>query len=217
MKQFTADMGALLLHLAEVYPTHPMSDVTGCDPFKVLIACIMSLRTRDDTTMPLAEAFFQIADTPAKMAALSVAQIEKAIYPVGFYKTKAKNIKAICERLVSEFDSRVPDDIDTLLSFNGVGRKTANLVVGLGYDIPAVCVDVHVHRIYNRMGYLKTKTPEDTEFAIRKKLPKKYWNVLNRVLVRHGQDCCKPIGPMCAVCPIEKHCLKIDVKPKRTS
>lgn len=200
--------------LANTYKNHPMADVTHNDPYKVLVACIMSLRTRDDTTIPLAEKLFKVADTPQKMVKLSVSELEKLIYPVGFYKTKAVNIMEISQRLLAEFNGKVPDDIDTLLTFKGVGRKTANLVVGLGFQKPAVCVDVHVHRICNRLGYIQTKTPEDTEWALREKLNPQYWPIINKVLVRHGQECCKPIGPTCAICPVERYCQKVDVKPK---
>ncbi len=206
----------ILKTLSETYPTHPMSEVTDCDPYKVLVACIMSLRTRDDTTIPLAQNLFKIADTPEKMITLPLEKLQKLIYPVGFYKTKAENILEISHRLITEFDGKVPDDIDTLTQFKGVGRKTANLVVGLGFNKPAVCVDVHVHRISNRLGYIQTKTPEETEWALRDKLDKRFWPIINKVLVRHGQECCKPIGPLCHQCPIEQHCPKIDVKPKKT-
>ncbi len=211
------DIGTVITILADTYRHHPMSEVTQCDPYKVLIACIMSLRTRDDMTIPLAEKLFQQVDTPEKMVKLSVAEIEKLIYPVGFYKTKAVNILEISQRLLDEFDGNVPDDIDTLLQFKGVGRKTANLVVGLGFNKPAICVDVHVHRIGNRLGYVATKTPEDTEWALRDRLDEAYWNIVNRVLVRHGQECCKPINPQCDRCPVEAYCQKVGVKPKKTS
>lgn len=202
--------------LEQTYLTHPMSEITGCDPYKVLIACIMSLRTRDDTTMPLAKKLFEVADTPQKMLQLSLAQVQQYIYPVGFYKTKAVTILEISRQLVDRFGGVVPDDIDTLLEFKGVGRKTANLVVGLGYNKPAVCVDVHVHRISNRLGYLQTRTPEETEWALREKLDPRYWPIINKVLVRHGQECCKPVTPLCSRCPVEQFCQKVDVAPKAT-
>ncbi len=206
-------IGTVLEILAETYPTHPMSEITGCDPYKVLIACLMSLRTRDDTTFPLAEKLFKVADTPEKMVRLSLEDVQRYIYPVGFYKTKAVTILEISRRLIDEFGGQVPDDIETLTTFKGVGRKTANLVVGLGFDKPAVCVDVHVHRICNRLGYIETKDPEETEWALRDKLDVKYWPIVNKVLVRHGQECCKPIGPRCLECPVQAYCQKIGVKP----
>ena len=157
----------------------------------------------------------EIADTPETIAALGETKLAELIYPVGFYKTKAKDMIVMCERLISEFASEVPDDIDTLLTFRGIGRKTANLVRGLGHGKPAVCVDVHVHRICERLGYLSgCKDPEATEMAIRQKLPEAYWHIINRVLVRHGQDCCKPIKPLCSQCPVETNCDKVNVIPR---
>lgn len=188
-----------------------MSDITGCDPYKVMIACIMSLRTKDEITMPLAKNLFKIADTPQKMIKLSPEALQKLIYPVGFYKTKAISILDASHRIIDEFKGKVPDDIETLTKFKGIGRKTANLVVGLGYNKPAICVDTHVHRICNRLGYIQTKTPEETEKELRKKLPLKYWHIINRVLVLHGQECCKPIKPRCNVCPVENYCQKTGV------
>lgn len=205
-------IGTVLEILAGAYPTHPMSDVTGRDPYKVLVACIMSLRTRDETTMPLATRLFELADTPEKMVQIPLEKLQQLIYPVGFYKTKAATILEISRRILDEFGGHVPDDIDLLTRFKGVGRKTANLVVGLGYGKPAVCVDVHVHRICNRLGYIQTKTPEETEMQLRKKLDPKYWPLINRVMVRHGQECCKPIAPRCPECPVEAYCQKVGVK-----
>ena len=200
--------------LAETHTYHPMDEITEGDPYKVLVACVMSLRTKDDTTIPLAQKLFEIADTPAKMVKLPLEEVQRLIFPVGFYKTKAQTILDFSQRLIDEFDGQVPDDIDTLLTFKGVGRKTANLVVGLGFRKPAICVDVHVHRICYRLGYLNEKTPEDTEMALRKKLPVEYWRVINKVMVLHGQAICKPIGPLCHACPVESLCQKVDVKPR---
>lgn len=208
-------METVLDTLNEAYPSHPMGELTEGNPFRVLIACIMSLRTKDDMMIPLATRLFEIADTPETIAALGEKKLAELIYPVGFYKTKAKDMIVMCERLISEFASEVPDDIDTLLTFRGIGRKTANLVRGLGHGKPAVCVDVHVHRICERLGYLSgCKDPEATEMAIRKKLPETYWHIINRVLVRHGQDCCKPIKPICSQCPVETLCDKVNVIPR---
>ena len=184
-------------------------------PFMVLISCILSLRTKDETTSDASQRLFQMADTPEEMVLLSKKEIEKAIYPVGFYRIKADNILSICHDLIDKYDSRVPDTIDELLKFKGVGRKTANLVVTLGYKKPGICVDTHVHRITNRWGYVKTKTPEETEFALRKKLPKKYWLVINDLLVTYGQNVCKPISPHCSICPINRFCKKVGVDRSR--
>ena len=184
-------------------------------PFLVLISCILSLRTKDETTLPASERLFKIADTPQRMLRLTPKAIERVIFPVGFYRTKAKNILGICRDLIEKFDGTVPDDIETLLTFKGVGRKTANLVVTEGFGKPGVCVDTHVHRISNRFGYVSTKTPEETEWALRKKLPGKYWIEYNSTLVTWGQNVCKPISPLCSHCPIIKFCRRAGVTVSR--
>ncbi len=184
-------------------------------PFTVLISCILSLRTQDKTTHEASERLFRLAITPRKMVKLSTAAIQKAIYPVGFYKTKAENIKKICEILLSKSNGKVPDDLDALLELPGVGRKTANLVVTLGYGKPGICVDTHVHRITNRWGYVQTKTPEQTEMALRKKLPSEYWIIINDLLVSYGQNRCKPISPFCSTCRIRPYCDRKGVEVSR--
>ncbi len=188
---------------------------TSRDPFKVLISTVLSLRTKDETTAEASKKLFKLADNPADMIKLSEKEIIKAIYPVGFYKTKAKNIRSICHDLISKYGSKVPDDIDELLKLNGVGRKTANLVVTLGYDKPGICVDTHVHRISNRFGYIKTKTPDETETALRKKLPKEHWIDYNSLLVSFGQHLCRPISPFCSRCPVIKFCDRVGVTTSR--
>ena len=185
------------------------------DPFLVLISCILSLRTKDETTLPASERLFKLAAAPQKMLQLPVKQIEQAIFPVGFYHTKARSILGICKDLIEKHQGQVPDDIDTLLTFKGVGRKTANLVLTEGFGKLAVCVDTHVHRISNRFGYVKTKTPEETEWALRKKLPKKYWIEYNATLVTWGQNVCKPISPLCSQCPIKVFCKRAGVEKSR--
>lgn len=185
------------------------------DPFKVLISCILSLRTQDRTTGRASERLFKIAPDVHAMSRLSVKKISDTIYPVGFYKTKAERIHELCRTLIREYRSVVPDDIDELLKLKGVGRKTANLVVTLGYGKPGICVDTHVHRINNRLGYIKTKTPDKTEFALRGKLPEKYWLVINGLLVAFGQGICKPVSPLCSRCSIHKYCDKTGVKQHR--
>ncbi|MBQ8460133.1 endonuclease III [bacterium] len=179
------------------------------DPYLVLISCILSLRTNDKTTYPATLRMLKLAKTPQEMMQVNVEDLEKAIYPVGFYKNKAGQIIELSKILVEKYNGKVPCNIDELCKFRGVGRKTANLVLSRGFNTPAICVDVHVHRIFNRLGYLKTKNPEETEFALRKKLPKKYWIPINTLLVTHGQNVCKPIKPMCNKCPVEKYCAKI--------
>lgn len=182
------------------------------DPYLVLIACILSLRTNDRTTYPATLRMLKLAKTPEKMMNVSEDDLAKAIYPVGFYKNKAGQIIELSRLIVEKYDGKVPDSIDELCKFRGVGRKTANLVMTLGFGVPAICVDVHVHRIFNRLGYVKTKTPEETEFALREKLPVKYWIPVNSLLVTHGQNVCKPINPKCDICPIKKFCDRINVK-----
>lgn len=185
------------------------------DPFIVLIACILSLRTNDRTTYPATLRMLELGKTPNDFAKCDLAKLTKAIYPVGFYANKAKQIIELSQKLVEDYNSKVPDEIEELVKFNGVGRKTANLVLSEGFHIPAICVDVHVHRIFNRLGYVKTKNPEETEFALREKLPQKYWIDINSLLVTHGQNVCKPINPKCDVCPINEYCSKVGVKNTR--
>lgn len=178
------------------------------DPYLVLIACILSLRTNDKTTYPATLRMLELARTPGKMKNIKPEELAKAIYPVGFYENKAKQIIELSRQIDEDLNGKVPDEIEDLCKFNGVGRKTANLVLSRGFNKPAICVDVHVHRIFNRLGYVKTKNPEETEFALRKKLPEKYWIDINTLLVTHGQNVCKPINPKCSDCPIEKFCAK---------
>ena len=184
------------------------------DPFLVLIACILSLRTNDKTTYPATLRMLKIGKTPKDFAYCDIKELEQAIYPVGFYANKAKQIQELSKILYEQMDSKVPDEIEELIKFNGVGRKTANLVLALGFNKPAICVDVHVHRICNRWGYIKTKTPEETEFALREKLPLKHWLAINTILVTHGQNICKPINPKCSECPIKNYCPQGQNLPK---
>lgn len=179
------------------------------DPYLVLIACILSLRTNDRTTYPATLRMLELAKTPQEMMGVNVEDLEKVIYPVGFYKNKAGQIIELSKLIVEKYDGKVPDSIDELCKFRGVGRKTANLVMTLGFGEPAICVDVHVHRIFNRLGYIKTKNPEETEFALRENLPIEYWIPINTLLVTHGQNVCKPIKPMCECCPVSQYCDKL--------
>ena len=179
------------------------------DPFMILISCILSLRTKDETTYPATVRLFSLGKTPADFLKLADETIQNAIYPVGFYKNKTAVIKDICKVLVEKYNSQVPDDLDELLKLKGVGRKTANLVIAKGFYKPAICVDVHVHRICNRLGYVKTKTPDETEFALREKLPEKYWTEINELLVTHGQNTCRPVRPKCDVCAVIKWCSQV--------
>ncbi len=184
-------------------------------PFRVLVSCILSLRTQDKTTSEASERLFSLAETPEDLALLPVKEIEKAIYPVGFYRVKAGNLRKIAREIVTNYNGTVPDSIEELLKLDGVGRKTANLVVTLGWNRPGICVDTHVHRITNRWGYVKTKTPEETEFALREKLPRRYWKEINGLLVAFGQGICKPVSPLCSRCCIYEYCQRIGVKKSR--
>jgi endonuclease-3 len=185
------------------------------DPFTVLISCILSLRTKDVTTDAASERLFAVARTPRTMLPIPLRRMEKLIYPVSFYRVKAKVIQGICRDILGRFQGRVPDTIDGLLTLKGVGRKTANLVVTLGYKKPGICVDVHVHRICNRLGYVKTKTPEQTEMVLRQKLPRKYWITFNDLLVTYGQNLCTPTSPWCSRCPIRPYCARKGVLRSR--
>ncbi|MEK6691810.1 MAG: endonuclease III [Nitrospirota bacterium] len=191
-----------------------VAERTG-DPFRVLISCILSLRTKDRTTEKANDRLFSLVLTPEEIARLPVKKIEKAIFPVGFYRTKAKTIKRLSKTLISKYNSKIPDDLDELLKLKGVGRKTANLVITLGYGKPGICVDTHVNRITNRWGYVKTRNPLETEMALREKLPKKYWIDINNLLVLYGQNLCKPISPLCSRCRLFKYCERVGVGKSR--
>jgi endonuclease-3 len=184
---------------------------TGRDPFRILGGCLLSLRTRDDTTAAAAARLFALADTPARLRALSPRTIERAIYPVGFYRTKARVLRAVSGELLARFGGRVPADLDALLTLPGVGRKTANLVVTFGFGLPGICVDTHVHRITNRLGFVRTTTPERTEWALRAKLPRRHWIRLNDLLVAFGQNVCTPLSPRCSICPVRRLCHRVGV------
>ncbi len=181
----------------------------------MLIACILSLRTQDRTTDAAAARLFALADTPKALLRLTPARIARLIYPVGFYRTKARVIRAIARDLIMRFAGRVPDDIDTLLTLGGVGRKTANLVRTIGFGKPGICVDTHVHRISNRFGYVRTRTPEETEMALRRTLLPRYWIGYNELLVTFGQNVCAPISPKCSLCPVRSLCRRVGVTTSR--
>lgn len=215
-----SDIGVVVGKISEAMAHLPDPSVTLVgkrwkSPFLVLISCILSLRTKDETTLPASERLFALADTPQAMLKLPISVIEKAVYPVGFYKTKARTIHGICHDILEKFGGQVPDDIVTLMTMKGVGRKTANLVLTEGFNKPAMCVDTHVHRISNRLGYIRTKSPEETEWALREKLPKKYWMQYNALLVTWGQNICRPVSPLCSTCQIKDICRKIGVTVSR--
>ncbi|MBU5689653.1 MAG: endonuclease III [Candidatus Aenigmatarchaeota archaeon] len=189
-----------------------MEQLTKPTPFKVLISCLLSLRTKDKITIKASEKLFSIASTPHEISKLDLNKIENAIKNVNYYKTKAKRIKEISEELIQKYNGDVPDNIDDLLKLKGVGRKTANIVLIYAFGKNTIAVDTHVHRISNRIGIVKTKTPEKTEFELKKKIPPKFWKDYNNLLVTWGQNICLPTKPKCDACKIKYYCKKIGVK-----
>ncbi|MDD5070936.1 MAG: endonuclease III [Candidatus Omnitrophica bacterium] len=185
------------------------------NPYTVLISCILSLRSKDSTTAKIAESLFSVADTPLAIIKLKLTDLEKIIYSSGFYRNKAKTIRNVSGQIVDCFSGQVPSSLDELLKLKGVGRKTANLVLGLGFNKPAICVDTHVNRIPNRLGWIKTKTAFATEKQLEKIFPKKYWIEINTVLVSFGQNVCLPLSPLCRQCSVSKFCGKIGVSRHR--
>lgn len=184
-------------------------------PYQILIATILSLRTKDSLTAQIAPKLFALADTPEMMVKQTPEKLAATIYPVGFYRNKASTILAISQKLIDDYGGRVPDDLDELLKLPGVGRKTANLVITAGFKKPGICVDIHVHRISNRWGYVQTKTPEQTELALRDKLPPAYWLEYNGLLVSMGQNLCTPTSPWCSRCPVIQFCERVGVTRSR--
>lgn len=193
-----------------------ISTVTKHDPYRVLVSCLLSLRTKDETTARASARLFALADTPRNMVELTAKQIEHAIYPAGFYRVKAKRILEISQRLLDEYGGNVPHQTEELLKLKGVGRKTMNIVLTYGFqDKDGLAVDVHCHRIPNRLGWVKTKTPEQTEMALRRLIPKRYWIVINDTFVTFGQNICTPVSPFCSRCPVNNYCKQIGVTRSR--
>jgi endonuclease-3 len=184
-------------------------------PFTVLISCILSLRTQDKTTNAASDRLFAIATTAKKMLGTPIELIQDAIYPVAFYRVKARTIHSICEQLIERFAGEVPSRLEQLLELPGVGRKTANIVVTLAFRKAGIAVDTHVHRISNRLGYVKTRNADETEMELRKKLPRRYWLIYNDLLVAYGQNLCKPISPFCSKCKISVYCSRAGVGTRR--
>ena len=185
------------------------------DPFQVLIACLLSLRTKDEVTEPAARHLLARARTPQQILSLPIPRIARLIYPVCFYRVKARGLHKLCQHLIGRFRGRVPDTLEELLTLPGVGRKTANLVLTVGFGKPGICVDVHVHRISNRLGYVKTRDPHETEMALREKLPARYWMEYNTLLVAFGQHLCRPVSPWCSRCPVKPLCGRVGVTSNR--
>lgn len=187
----------------------------GKKPFLILVGCLLSLRAKDATIIHVCRQLFKIAQTPKEILSIPQPKLKKILFKTGFYKTKTKTLREVCKNLLEKHKGKVPNTLEELLSIKGIGRKTANLVLGLGYGIPGICVDTHVHRISNRLGIIKTKTPKETEEALKKILPKKYWIEWNNLIVTWGQNICTPISPWCSKCAIKSYCKRIDVKKSR--
>ena len=204
-----------LKDLGSPLPSVSMIAEKGNDPYRVLVSTLISLRTKDAVTLSASERLFSIAPDINTLASLDSALIAETIKPAGFYKRKGEQLKRVAEILRDEYNSTVPSDMDTLLSLPGVGLKTASLVLNLGFGIDAVCVDCHVHEITNRIGWVDTKTPDDTERDLRRILPRRFWIPLNELLVRYGQEVCTPLSPHCSICPINGECLKRGVTRSR--
>ena len=220
-KDIDAVMEQLGIHFHNVQtPVVDLIQAQTQQPFKVLVATILSARTKDETTSKVVDELFQVVHNVDDLDSISSEELHRIIYQVGFHNTKTKHLKELPKVLKEEFDGVVPSEIDELLRLPGVGRKTANLVRAVAFSLPAICVDVHVHRICNRWGYVKTKNPLETEMALRKILPAKHWLNINSYVVAFGQNLCKPRKPMCDVCPIYQYCERVgvdSVPPKRRS
>ena len=215
---FPIDTVIDVLHATMPAFPQPLIDDMGATsqtPFRILIATILSLRTKDTLTAVVAPRLFAVADTPGDMLTLSESEIAELIYPVGFYRNKARAIREISALLLERHAGEVPQALDALLALPGVGRKTANLVLTMGFGLPGICVDTHVHRICNRWGYIQTKTPEETELVLRGQLPPQHWIAINGLLVTLGQNVCHPTSPKCSTCPVAAYCARIGVTRSR--
>jgi endonuclease-3 len=208
-------MSRVLRRLQADYDIDRFVRNNGSSPFRILVGCVISLRTRDEVTYAATERLFRRASDPAAMSRLRGSTIARLIYPAGFYRRKAEQIRGISLRLLERHGGAVPDEIDALLELPGVGRKTANLVVTLGFGKPGICVDTHVHRICNRLGWVETDHPDRTERALREILPRSQWIPINETLVRHGQQVCKPLSPICSACPVSSACARVGVERSR--
>ena len=213
------DIGTVLAKIAEANVQWKATTLAvvarSRSPFQVLVSCLISLRTKDEVTGEASRRLYALADNPLDMLGLTPKEVEEAIFPAGFYRRKAVTILDICRILLEEYDGKVPGNIDDLLRLKGVGRKTANLVVTLGFNKLGICVDTHVHRIPNRWGYVNTKNPDETEKALRKKLPTQYWIEINDLLVTYGQNLCTPVSPYCSRCSVSAYCDRIGVERSR--
>jgi len=200
----------------DLHAVEKIAEESQEDPFEVLISTMLSAQTRDPVTAAASARLFKVARTPRTMAKLTVPQIQKLIYPVSFYRHKAKHVKETCRILVERFGGRVPGTMEELLTLPGVGRKTANLVLILSFrSVRNICVDTHVHRISNRLGWVKTRTPEETEHALYEATASRWWPYINLYLVTWGQNVCKPVYPRCGECVIRAHCARVGVTTRR--
>ena len=199
--------------------TPPLIDLVvadfGHDPFLILIACLLSLRAKDNTTVHVCRELFRRVRTPQQLLEMDRAELEKIIFKTGFYKNKAHVLQSVSQVLLEHFEGRVPDTYDKLISITGIGPKTANLVLGMGFGVPAVCVDTHVHRISNRLGMITTKTVEESEAQLKRVLPQKYWTLWNNLLVVWGQNVCAPVSPKCSECAVREMCPRVGVGKNR--
>ncbi len=213
------NINAIMRILRKNYPSYDKTTLNRMrkkpNAFKVLISCLLSLRTQDKNTETASRKLFSVADTPEKISKLPIKKLEKLIFSSGHYKKKAKTLKHVSKILIKKYKSKVPDKKQELLSIKGIGPKTANIVLAFAYNKHVLPIDTHCHRIPNRLGWIKTKTPEQTEKELEKILPKKYWQEFNSIFVQFGQTICKPLSPFCSKCPIEKHCQKINVGKSR--
>lgn len=205
----------VLSRLARRYDITRFTRAHGPDPYRILIGCVLSLRTRDEVSYPATDRLFGRASSPAEMVRLRAPTVAKLIYPAGFYRRKASQILEISRTLLTHHEGKVPATLEELLELPGVGRKTANLVLTLGFARPGICVDVHVHRITNRLGWLRTKNPHETESKLREFLPPKHWIPINEILVRHGQQVCRPVSPICSQCLVAADCARVGVTRSR--
>ncbi len=208
-------VSTVLRILQKTYLTHPMHEAFKHDPFHMLIAVVLSQRATDAMTIPVAKALFAQAETPTKILQLPLTKLETILRPIGFFHAKAAALKKLSQLIVTNFHGKVPKTKTDLLSLPQVGRKTANIMLTLFFNTPQIAVDVHVHRITHRLGWVHAKTPDETEVALTKLIPKHFIHDVNRVFVRHGQEVCKPVSPKCSICPINTYCPKIGVKTSR--
>jgi endonuclease III len=219
MKRYSGDIGKVYRILKKEFsknrvPVVDLIEAQTRDPFKILVTTMLSARTKDQTTLAAAQRLFKVIDTAGDLDTIPVKELEKLIFPVGFYHEKAKNLKKWPVIISRQFGCTIPSTVEELVELPGVGRKTANLVVAVGFNKPAVCVDVHVHRIFNRLGYLVSKTPLQTEMLLRQHLPVRYWTTFNSYFVSFGQHTCFPINPRCDRCPVLRYCGRVKVKTK---